>query len=421
MTDIQFALGSSTQGVPFTDKAAFVFQAALSGGTGTAAYFQNQYAATQFIKWLNTEGRKAWTELEDTQGHPVFESTYPPSAHTLHSLRVRLSTLPNQEVISGKQQAAQFTWDGKHYAIVGSLTGTLTYGEQPLWMIDVPLGLSELVPMGVLANMAWAGLVKPLLLGFWNGVQSCFSSGLEVGSIEAAGEAASAAAEEAAVDGVIVEDAVVSMSVGAVALAGFVVLAAIPLILALLAHPSYHTLKVYNLTPYDITWHDPYFDEGVMNMAPIQGIAAGFNYTIPAQSLYSPAPDITPVMVSHEADFSFASGSEYHGLGYALSFTLTDPQNNHATVATAALVYDIPWAGDNSLYATFAPFDSLASLYSQVAGRYCQTQMRALAKVDKSMITLTATYDYLSGKHPNPDNQEMYIYNSVVAFMPWQS
>lgn len=110
--------------------------------------------------------------------------------------------------------------------------------------------------MSVLANLAWAGLVKPLLLGFWNGVRSCLSSSLEAASVETASEAAIAASEEAAVDGIIVEDAVVSMSVGAAALAGFVVLAAIPIILDLLAHPSYHTLKIYNLTSYDITWHD---------------------------------------------------------------------------------------------------------------------------------------------------------------------
>ena len=90
-----------------------------------------------------------------------------------------------------------------------------------------------------------------------------------------------------------------------------------------------------------------------MNTAPSTGHQGEFGYKIPSQSMFSPAPDIPPVLVSHEADFGFASGSEYHGLGYVMPLKITDPKNNDAQIASAAILFDVPWMGDNSLVAAF--------------------------------------------------------------------
>ncbi|GLV53317.1 hypothetical protein KDH_01720 [Dictyobacter sp. S3.2.2.5] len=413
---IPCVLGSARQGLPLTDRTHVMLMQALSGGSNTATFFQKQYALKRFVAWVNAGGAAVWTASTDNQGNPIFSAQQPNSP-----LRMQLSTLPAQQVLHGQQPPHQFTFQGKSYNVVGSLTGTLSYSTDPLWYVEVPLGVAEIVPISQLASIAWAGLVRPLLQGFLNGIRSCFTALTEAGEVtaEVTADAAAAAAEDAAVDAVVVEDVAVSMTAGVAAFAGIALLAAIPIIIELLAHSSYHSIKLYNLTDYDITWSLPYFDEGVLSAAPVTAQeASSYNFVIPARSLYSPDPTIPPVPVVHEADFSFVSTSDFKGIGYAMPFAFTPPDQPKNVLATTALLFDVPWAGDNSLYVTFTPQQDLARFYSEFEGKNTLTQMRSLHSVQGQPITATLTYDYLNSEHPGPDGQSGYIYNSLVVFAP---
>ncbi|GHO85757.1 hypothetical protein [Dictyobacter formicarum] len=434
--DISCALGTSTGGNYLTDTVKQGIMTAAQGGEHTAAYFNNQFTVGNFINWLNSEGDSAWVMENDKDGNPVIWAAQLGAAPTnnkagrqqpknLKGLKLEqvlatpnaismvLRPIENKNVISGKDQPSQFNWNGKNYNVVGSITGTLSYDQQPLWYVDVPVGVIELVPMSALAKIAWPAFVKPLLQGFWRGVKSCFSGAPKAADLADIAGDAEESGEAAAVDSeAVAEDATVSMGAGAAAFSCMLVLAAIPFIIEILSHPSYHTFKVYNLTDYDVNWTPPTIDEGAMNAAPVKSRdSSDFNTVIPAQSWFSPDPDIIPpVLVVHEADFSFASASEFHGLEYAMKFTLTNPKNKDAVVATSAVVFEVPLNTPNQLNVTFSPPSDLSDLFDQP--RYQKTQMQ----VQNSGVTLTITFDYLTGQHPTPSGQNAYTYNSLVVF-----
>ncbi|HWN67487.1 MAG TPA: hypothetical protein VNM90_07590 [Haliangium sp.] len=422
-TSLPFALGPSTQGIPLSGGAQQMVQQAMQGGGATAAFFQNQYTVGNFVSWLNSQGESAWIQSTDDQGNPVF---FAEQTSQTGNIVLLLQTTQATSTTQGARAAAdddgppQFQWNGQSYNVVGSVTGTLTFNSVPLWWIEVPLGLSTIVPVSALSSIVWANLVKPLLTGFWNGVQSLFSDAPEITSGAEAATAADDAGTAAVVDGAAVDGAEVSMLAGGLAFAGIAVLVAIPFILMALGHPSYQNLKVYNLTNYDIDWSLDYLAHGAMNASPISpdgGNQVTANPLIPAISTIQPAPGIAPVTVAHEADFSFINTSEFAGIGYIMALTVTDTATGAATVVGA--LFDVPWAGENSLWGGSYTPGSGASVYDQNAGQNKVTQLvYPFTGPDGVGATLTLTYDFLSGQHPAPNGQNTFVYNSLAVFAP---
>lgn len=393
-TRLPFALGPGAQGLPLTAAAQSQLQTAREGGEGTAAYARLQYRLHDFTRWLNANVATAWEEGADTAGSPTFTAGH-------DGMQIQLA------VLQAPPAAPGFTWNGRTYQIAGTLTGTVTYRNQPLWVVTVPLGLDEAVPIAVLSSFAWSGLVAPLLRGFWTGVKACFGGGAEAGSLDAAAAVAAEAAGEAAVDAAVIEGATVSLAVGAAAFAGLVVLIAIPIGLAFLVHPSAHNLLVYNLTAYDLAWELAYLFEGDLNLCPPG------EKRLPAQSRLTP-PGLAPVTVAHQANLRFVSGSDWHGLGYLLSYTFTDPATGKA-VGQGAALFDVPWSGDNSLYAALGDDTYDERFYKKHHNSEKKTRMAARATVGGSTVELTVTFDYLKGKH-RTDGSKSYTYSSLAVF-----
>ena len=218
---------------------------------------------------------------------------------------------------------------------------------------------------------------------------------------------------------------VLGLSTGGLALVGLAVIAGITLFVEyFLLHNTSHVVKVYNLTPYDISWSIPYQPEGAISMSP--AIAAGsssVNYIIPAN--HSLQVGNGSVTVYREADFSLVSSSSTHGIQYVMAFTVMDPNNSDAIIGTASVVFDMPLVGDNSLYTTVtadaaAPSPAYCeSLYGQFSGTYKQVNYQCSGKLaNGAQLQVTATYDLLSGTQPPPNNPggtKEYLYNSIIV------
>lgn len=437
-TTLPTCLGPGAPGTPLYQPQLSAITNAAASGAGTQTYYQDQVVLDNFTVWLAGQGSEAWIADTDDNGNPCYfavqvggtnnEMVAPSKPVTSYrelmeldeqnSIYVVLQTNPDANVIAGTQPAPGFTWNGQSYNMVGTITGTFSYNQQPTWYVEVPVGLADTVGIGILAKLGWSSFVSPLITSFWTGIKKALSSGSEATDLEgveaATGDAVDAAATEGAEVG---ENVAVDVISGATAFCGIAILVAIPIILDIIAHPSYHTLTVYNLTPYDLRWTIGYQNEGVMNAAPVMGSGSTtLNPLIPAESNGAP-PGLKPVDIAYEGSFSFASTSQYEGLGYVMAYTLTDPKTNEV-VATAAAMWDIPFSGQNSLYAAFNPGTDYQSIYdnNQNVNEVTQMAVSQAATGSASEIDLSVTFDYLSGKHATPSGQESFTYNSVAVF-----
>lgn len=419
-TNISSVLGPAVSGTPLTPPMQAAIMSAAASGDGTRTYYGNQTVLTNFTSYLNELGDAAWIADTDENGNPVYFAEQRGGDGNV--LYLTLATQPDTDVLDGTTPPQQFTCDGQTYNIVGTITGTFSYNEEPNWYVEAPVAVIDLFPVGALLKIGWSNLISPCLTGFWNGVKTCFSKGAEAENIGDVDATAADAAEDAAVDGAeVAEDTTVSMVCGGLAFAGAAVLIAIPIILQAIAHQTYQTTTLYNLTPYDIDWSLGYLNEGVMNAAPVMGQGSStLNPLIPAMTDSAP-PGLQPVQMATEANFSFASTSEYEGLGYVLSFTLKNPATQDE-VATAAAMFDVPFSGPNSLYATFNPTTSAQVLYDDNQNINEVTELSVtwdnpdVSDSDPD-VTLQVTFDYLTGEHPLPGSgQNAYTYSSMCVF-----
>lgn len=402
---LPFVLGPGTQGLPWTQSGQAFLQTALQGGPATGQFFAAVNALSALVSALNAESA-SWSPSTDGSGNPTWSCSTPAAGGTI---AVTLAGTPQTDVIDGTSTPATFQWNGQAYNIVGTFTGTATFNDSSFWTIQVPIGLSSAVAVTALGGYAWSGLVAPLLGGFLNGVKSCFAQAGDIESAEAASAASEEAADEAAVE-VEVEGAEVSLEAGAAAFVAIVIIVAVQYLVAKLDHVTYHNLQVYNLTPWAITWQPPFIDddEAQMISMPVTGDGSGsYDFLIPGLSTVTP-PGGAPVPVASEAGFAFASTSGFAGFAYVLPFQIGE-------VAAAEALFDLPWGAHNSLYGTFSIEDPQV-LFEQWDGVYKQTQFATQLEVTGGVLSMTLTYDFISGEQTAPNGQAGYFYNSLLVF-----
>lgn len=411
--NFQFVLGSAICGVPWTPTGQLLLLKGMQGGQGTAVFFSAQYAVGMLVSALNS-GSVVWSQASDANGYPTWTASLPIFES---ALTITITTTVDSDVISGSTEPPSFTWEGNSYNVVGTFSGNVTYGDTSVWTIQVPVGLYSAIAVTALGSYAWSGLVSPLLNGFWQGVKSCFAQADSVVTAEEAAAASEEAAEEAAVEDTAVEGAEVSLETGGAAFIAIVVIAAVQYLLAKLDHITYHNLRVYNLTAYQITWQPPtiYNDEATMISMPVLGDGSGsYDLVIPPLSSEVP-PGGQSVEVASEASFAFASTSGFAGFAYVLPLALADASSG-AVLGQAAALFDLPWGAHNSLYGSFEDLDP-QSLFDNWDGALKLTQYSTSSTLpDGNTVTMTMTYDYISGEQTAPDGQSAYLYNSLLVF-----
>lgn len=218
------------------------------------------------------------------------------------------------------------------------------------------------------------------------------------------GLAAAFAAGQAAVGEAIAEGvfAAITTTTLAYTLVGILVIVGIYLIFQYFLHYSYQNVYVYNLTNYDLDFDFGYIYEGNSHNVESKHLPAyqknlGPN-NIDMGSWYS------------ATGFRFQSDSQFYGLGYAMSLTLKEKgtQNVHKQMAC---MFDIPYIGKNSLRASATLPSDMKKFYTNSEGQITETQNSA----SDDELELIVTYDYLNGKHQNPETGEQdYIYNSLI-------
>jgi hypothetical protein len=421
--------------------------AAAAGGQATAAFFTEQNQLYQFVQYVNGVGQGAWISSTDPDGNPcmiaileggtqedtismvvtgdavpgVFDTSQaaavetPPTDPRIQAIiaaAYQNRPSPNRHRYSrltGDQGAGGFTWAGGNYNIVGSITTTVVYDKTPAWYLTAPIGIASAVGQGVLANVAWPTLLGPLFRATLTGLQyAC--RGIVAMSVRMLPVIAAEACEAVTAAGIA---AGFAFSVtGGLAVVGIVILIALPIILGLVMHESSQTLRFYNLTLYDVQWSLADVAYGILSSGPTSSVGSpDFLSVIPAGHYITVGQ--TQTLVYREADFTWGSDSQIHGIQYILALTITDPANNGQLVANAAIAFDIPWAGDNSLVATFSPPSNITDLYDDTQQEVSEAATQALA--NGKTLTLTVTYDYLDGEHTLPGGAEGYTYNSLTV------
>ncbi len=410
MDNLQFALGASTQGTPLDPARLDTWKAGLSDGSTTTRVFDIANKATEFYDWLKDQDASVWVQGEDASGHPVFTAANPKMPH----YKLVVAAAPDQAVISGQEAPDGFTWGGQSYNVVGTSTAMFTYDEQPVWQLSAALGLLVAYPVAKLAGLAWSSLLVPIGRAFARGVQSCVqSASTGVDSVAAAGTAADEAAEDAAFSGEVVGDAALDLVTGGVALIGIVVLLAIPFLFRRRPKKVYHNVKIYNLTARDVTVQVLTTGNSAVNLGPVGSAPVeskdgtpkqgGTPALIPGSSLDDGGdPDLTPVTVAHEADFSVVSTDDKGNLHYY--FLLTSSAAPGSQMEVELVLNPSHSAASMSAGVTVGSYQGGA--VSVGGGR--------LSTLDASPIgaSLSVTFDH---SKPQEVSKDTYVSSSLIV------
>jgi len=310
--------------------------------------------------------------------------------------------------------------------------------QSAAWLTHLPMGIA-LAAQPFLLKVAWPNIIKPVLGAVSQGVLRIAGFGAAVEGAEltttttVAEGAARVGAAESGIAFTTLEGAEgtaavsASLATGGLALAGMAVVMGAALVVEyFVLHSSYHSLKVYNMTPYDVTWAIPLYNNGHGALAMSPALSAGSstpNMVIPG--IGSEVIGGTTQNVFRQADFGVASGSSFNGVQYVMTFALAAAGNEPTPVGSGAVLFDIPFVGNNSLYAavsdTPTPMSSTAcqGFYDQNSSTQQTTLYTAKGTLsDGVAVQLTVSYDLLSGKQVPPGQPGAtaeYWYNSIVT------
>lgn len=217
-------------------------------------------------------------------------------------------------------------------------------------------------------------------------------------TLEAATAAGRAAAGEAWAESV---EGITSKTVW-YSVAGVIIIVGVMLFIEFVLHRSYQNVYFYNLTDYDVELDFPYKDGGDFHNLPTNQIQARVQRQGPG--------GIDLGTWYNGVAYRYQSDSEFHGLGYTLRLKLKDPKTQ-AVAKTFSCLFDVPYAGNNSLYASTGEPTDFADYYSKHAGTRKDPQFTATDGKQEIIVT----YDFLSGEHEDPETgNKLYLYNSLV-------
>jgi hypothetical protein len=422
----------------YTDQLVATINAATQGGPATANYFNVANSMSQLFQPLANTGRSGWSDATDSAtGLPVKYVAFTDEDNKLYYIKVapdQIALDANGDVVFNGSTA---TVKGVDYNGIGMITMTCGYDNYTFSKTSWWLGTS--IGGTVASKVLWGAIgdtLKSVAGNLADKLKSVFQSGVggEGGNAEEEEIEGEDASADSAIEEEVAEVAVEEVAEeGAIALGDVfigvgIVLAVLFIVLSFILHNTYHSVRVWNLTKYSLNWTIHFdssqsVDEGQLVTGPVvfdsNNNITKYGTFLPVSSS-PPVPGTNPVNQCHYGDLSINSSHEFSGIGYVLQFNLTDSSGNTAYKAT--MYFDIPFSGDNSTNVSLDPsITDLQQWYDDHSGDNMQPQ--ASTTSDDGVVTLTTTYDYLSGKHPVPNTPQgqssnlQYFYQSVVTIV----
>lgn len=186
-------------------------------------------------------------------------------------------------------------------------------------------------------------------------------------------------------------------------LIGVIFLVSVWLIIEYVLHKSYQNINLFNLTKYDIELDFPYK-------------ACGDYQNLPTSEVFAEVERYSPNEANFDTwyygvAFNYQSDSIVDGIGYTMRFKMKDPVTKEI-VKTFSCLFEIPYEGKNSLYASPDEPKDYNAYYSTYSGQHQITQF----STNDSEQEIIVSYDYLDGKHEDPETgQDLYLYNSFIV------
>ena len=233
---------------------------ASKGGDNTARYFDQYTVVGQLYKELAVKGDAAWVEGKDLDGNPVHTISVLDSKGEACYMKLAVEGLRIDDKGNVVGQGSKFPVNNVEYEVMAMATHTVGYSNFEFSKSSRTIGygvLSGNVATKILPYV-WQGL-KTLGRGIVNGVQALW--GLVRGgaaAAEAVAVNAAEAGENALVgEGVAVAEGVVeggAIAAGAIFIGAAVVIALAFIAISYILHNSYHDLRIWNITKYNMDW-----------------------------------------------------------------------------------------------------------------------------------------------------------------------
>lgn len=380
--------------------AVSAIQAAGAGGQALTNFVNAKNQIYYIGSGLQNQSMN-WIQTTDKNGNPAYFAQVGTEADATY---MSLAYTPVQ---AGETYSQIQDGIGNSYNLVGSLQTTYSSGGYG-WLSTLLVGIA----MGGVTPATLA-LAQAAVSAALRGVNTPLTS-VRLGGQS---EADVGAMDQQATEGVLSNDTILSLSKTYGMFLGLAGVITLTVLLEELLHYTQHTFTIYNLTNNDVTWTQQYAETGSeMTLGPIMnsGTSSAPNYVtdhvITGNHSVAP-PGLEPVPAYGDAEFQFSTATEFTGLGYCFTLAFTDSSSGEAYTAT--FMFDLPFAGGNSMAATFSPVSSYESWYSQNEGANKVTQLSATSSDGKYKLTLAM--DLLTGTQPGPGSLGTgYFYNSLV-------
>lgn len=453
-----------------------------NGGADTARYFDQCNSLALLYQQIAEKDENAWSEDEDDEGNKVLTiSMLDGNGETLYmKLAIEGFTVDDKGRV--EESGEPFKIGTTEYKRIATLTHTVGFsnftfskscrsvgqvaiegalgikilpfifkglkimanaivqGIKAVWALLSGGGAVAGAVEGVVVNAAARGEIELGLEGL--------AAGVGDGAVAVAGDAAAVVAGDAAA--VVVGDAAVVVAgdaaavvagdvavgevaavVGGITTGTVFVVAAVVVGVALIGasfvlHNSFHKLRIWNLTQYNMDWSYWFdsqigSDEGKIVSGPGTVEDGSLKpYRIAGARSKRTIPGVKPSPAVSYGDIEVMSSHEYNGIGYVLQLFLKD-QKTDETVYTVTVYYDIPWTGENSTNLTFDNVSKVDTWYRKNQGNNKKVSA-STASLDKRILA-TSTYDYLKGEHGIPSQGGMkssnqgYYYQSMLNIL----
>jgi hypothetical protein len=431
-----------------TDKLLESIYQASSGGEKTAGYFKMINSMSKVYAKITTQGSSAFIESPDKvlEGSKVYcASINDVDGTKTNAFYVQISaqniTLENGKVVEDKDTKNWTYIDGKTYKPIGIVTMETGCFQQNLTFSRTSWQLATGVEDG-LESTKFFPLLSNVLLNTAKNVGERikgFSDTFGKTDDAKTSEDAAIKQDKAAIEDILknVKDLLIKIPGAAdtvtYSFIGIAIIQAVVFFAIMnTEHKTFHNLRVWNLTEYRLRWYI-YFDNSVLFFKQGEYIRAPADFDSKSTNLsylpIEPLQNTTPKKCSY-GDFTLTSNSSLSGIGYVIRLQLIkpdpNPKNPDKVIYTGAALFDIPWMGKNSLAVTFNSIDigkgeddDLQAWYSKKAGKSYSQTTAATESTAKNEVTITATYDYLQGKHPLPyitgKKDDGYWYQSIIT------